>query len=271
MLDLAQMMRDLKITMVKLDDIIPYERNNKDHPQEQIDLLVKVISAQGFDVPIVIDENNVIIKGHGRHIALKQLKMTEAPCIVRADLTENEKKAERISDNKISDMATYNLLNLKLEYEDLKLGNYDLGSIGVFQKELDKLDKDFNKEAGNAQSEDYTKKIVPPIYEPKLEKKPEIKELFDTSKADELIKEVEASNLSPEEKTFLRFAAYRHIVFNYENIAEYYSHSEKETQNLIENSAMVIIDFNKAIEKGFVALSQEIAAAYQNDHKDNKQ
>ncbi len=63
----------------------------------------------------------------------------------------------------------------------------------------------------------------------------------------------------------MKLAAYRHVVFNYQNIAEYYAHSSPETQNLIENSAMVIIDFNKAIERGFVKLTEDLAEAYKND------
>ena len=104
-----------------------------------------------------------------------------------------------------------------------------------------------------SQDNKYTNKIQAPIYEPK-NKKPHILELVDKSKTHRLIKEIEASSLSYEEKTFLLDAARRHNVFNYEKIADYYAHSSKEMQHLMERSALVIIDFEKAIEYGYVKL-----------------
>ena len=73
---------------------------------------------------------------------------------------------------------------------------------------------------------------------------------------------VNQSNVSKEEKEFLIEASKRHIVFNYQLIADYYSHSSKEMQKLMEDSALVIIDFEKAIELGYVQLSKEIRTQY---------
>lgn len=120
-------------------------------------------------------------------------------------------------------------------------------------------------EGGNATqagAELYTKKITTPIYTPKGEE-PGLFELYDTTKAAALSAEIEGeSGIPAEVKTFLLHAARRHVVFNYEKIAEYYAHAEKDTQLLMEKSALVIIDFNKAIEEGFVVLSEKIADAY---------
>lgn len=107
----------------------------------------------------------------------------------------------------------------------------------------------------------YTKAIGSPIYEPK-NKKPHILELCDKSKTNRRIKEIENSFLPQDEKDFLIEAAKRHTVFNYEKIADYYSHSSKEMQNLMEKSALVIIDFQKAIEMGYIKLSKEIKKQY---------
>ena len=63
-------------------------------------------------------------------------------------------------------------------------------------------------------------------------------------------------------------AAYRHTKFNYKNIAEYYAHANKEMQGLMEDSALVIIDFDKAIENGYVKLSEDIANQYKTEHND---
>ena len=107
----------------------------------------------------------------------------------------------------------------------------------------------------------YTSKIEVPIYEPK-NAKPHILELYDKSKTNKLIREIESSNLPEEEKTFLKEAAGRHTVFNYEKIADYYSHSSPQMQDLMEKSALIIIDFNKAIELGYVKLCEDIKKQY---------
>lgn len=107
----------------------------------------------------------------------------------------------------------------------------------------------------------YSTKIESPIYEPKNQK-PHIIELVDKSKTQRLIREIDASNLPIEEKQFLIDAARRHLVFNYEKIADYYAHSSKEMQTLMEKSALVIIDFEKAIQLGYVKLCDDIRTQY---------
>ncbi len=109
--------------------------------------------------------------------------------------------------------------------------------------------------------EHYTHKITSPVYEPKNEK-PDLSTLTDSGRTDELLAKIEASNVSPDEKEFLRQAAARHTVFDYAKIADYYAHASKEMQELMEDSALVIIDFGKAIEKGYIRLSDEIRNEY---------
>ncbi len=103
----------------------------------------------------------------------------------------------------------------------------------------------------------YTKKTAIPQYVPS-DKKPDIGELIDTDKYRELCQNINKSKLSEEEKQFLRLAASRHIVFNYAKIADYYAHSDKEMQKLMEDSALVIIDIDDAIADGYVRLSNTI-------------
>lgn len=115
--------------------------------------------------------------------------------------------------------------------------------------------------APNKDDEKYTSKIEAPIYEPK-NAKPHILELCDKSKTQRLIREIDNSSLPIEEKTFLIDAARRHNVFNYEKIADYYANASKEMQELMERSALVIIDFEKAIQLGYVKLCKEIKKQY---------
>lgn len=103
----------------------------------------------------------------------------------------------------------------------------------------------------------YTKKVDIPQYLPK-NIKPQISELFNNTKTNRLMDEIRKSNVSDEEKDFLIKAAQRHLVFNYSKIADYYAHSNKEMQELMEKSALVIIDINDAIANGYVKLSKTI-------------
>lgn len=115
--------------------------------------------------------------------------------------------------------------------------------------------------APNAEKQKYSTKIEAPIYEPK-NLQPHLLELMDNSKSKRLANEIQNSNLSAEEKTFLLHAAQRHTVFNYEKIADYYAHASTEMQHHMERSALVIIDFDKAIQYGYVKLCDEIRKQY---------
>jgi hypothetical protein len=121
--------------------------------------------------------------------------------------------------------------------------------------------------APNKDEQKYSSKIEAPIYEPK-NLKPHILELCDKSKTHRIINEIEQSSLSNDEKFFLIDAARRHNVFNYEKIADYYAHSSKEMQTLMERSGLVIIDFDKAIEYGYVKLCDEIRKQYLEEYGD---
>ena len=103
----------------------------------------------------------------------------------------------------------------------------------------------------------YTKKASIPQYIP-TDYKPSIYELFDTKKYYELIHDIETSNANDEQKEYLRFAATRHIGFNYAKIADYYANSDKELQKLFEDSALVIIDPQDAIANGYMKLTKDI-------------
>lgn len=103
----------------------------------------------------------------------------------------------------------------------------------------------------------YTKKVDIPQYLPS-KTKPNIMELCNDTKTNKLINEIKNSNVTDEEKQFLINAARRHLVFNYSKIADYYAHSSKEMQELMEKQALVIIDIDDAIANGYVKLSKNI-------------
>jgi len=119
----------------------------------------------------------------------------------------------------------------------------------------------FGDEFKDKSDKKYTPKIESPTYEPK-NKQPHTLELYNKEKTRRLFTEIDESNVSEDEKLFLRHAAARHIVFDYEKIADYYSHASSEMQTLMERSALVIIDFQKAIENGYVRMCDEIRTQY---------
>jgi len=83
------------VELVETGTLIPYTNNPKEHPDEQVKKIASSIKNYGWDQPIVVDENNEIIKGHGRLQAAGLLDLTEVPIIRREDLTDAEKKASR--------------------------------------------------------------------------------------------------------------------------------------------------------------------------------
>jgi len=103
----------------------------------------------------------------------------------------------------------------------------------------------------------YTASAGSPLYVPK-DRKPHILELRDNSRAQSLLRAIDKSNVTPEEKLFLAAAAQRHTVFNYELIADYYAHATPEMQALMEASALVIVDIDQAIERGYVRLCETV-------------
>jgi hypothetical protein len=123
----------------------------------------------------------------------------------------------------------------------------------------------FGEEFNEKEEVKYVAKIQSPIYEPK-NKMPNILELYDNLKSSRLINEIQNSNVSEQEKKFLIEAAKRHTVFNYQKIADYYANASIEMQNLMEKSALIIIDFEDAISYGYTRLSMDVANQYFNEN-----
>lgn len=121
----------MQVQYLELDQIIPYEFNNRTHPQQQIDRIANSISLFGFNQPIVVDESNTILVGHGRWAAAKKLGMVKAPVLLRAGLSEADKRAYRILDNKLQNDSSWDLNNLELELGFLEDNAFDLAEYGL--------------------------------------------------------------------------------------------------------------------------------------------
>jgi site-specific DNA-methyltransferase (adenine-specific) len=109
----------MEIKNVKITKLKGYHQNNKRHPQEQIDELKKSLTAYGFIQPIVVDKQNVVIIGHGRLEAAKQLAYTEVPAVQLDQLTEEQVRRLRLLDNRLSDLGEYDIDNIMFELDDL--------------------------------------------------------------------------------------------------------------------------------------------------------
>ena len=241
----------MEIVYKKINELKPYENNSRTHDENQIKQICESIKEYGWTNPVLIDENNMIIAGHGRVEGGKKLDIKEVPCIVLSGLTEAQKKAYVIADNKMALNAGWNEELLKTELENLKELDFDLELTGFSKKELDKLFDEINE------NNPYTAKTEIPQYEIKGEM-PEIYELIEEEKVNQLIEDIRKSNVGEKEKEFLIKSAYRHYGFNYSKIAEYYCHQNKEMQELMEKSALVIIDINNAIAEGYAELKEEM-------------
>lgn len=246
----------LEIRYLQTAVLKPYAQNSRTHSNRQVEEIAASIREFGFTNPVLIDDEQTIIAGHGRVLAAEMLGMETVPTILLSGLTSAQKKAYVIADNKLALNAGWDEELLKSELELLQASGIDLDLIGFTEDELAEL---FDESISEAEEKDsqYTKKITTPIYEIKGAK-PSLDKLFCNKKALTLEAEIESSNLSIEIKNFLKLAAQRHVVFNYENIAEFYAHADNELKMLMEKSALVIIDYNAAIENGYVKLSEDL-------------
>lgn len=237
----------IEITMRKIEELTPYENNPRNNDMA-VDAVAESIKQFGFKNPVIIDKDGVIVAGHTRYKAAKKLGITDIPCISANDLSDEQIKAFRLADNKTAELAEWDEDLLGKEMSGII--NIDMSQFG-FSIGEDELGEE-------VQDDKYTLKVKIPQYEITGDC-PEISDMLDSSKADELIEEINnTENIPSDVKEFLIQAARRHNVFNYRNIAEYYAHAEPEVQKLFEKSALVIIDVNDAIANGYVQLTKDI-------------
>ncbi len=124
-------------------EIFPYKKNNRIHTPEQIQKIADSIGLFGFNQPVVVDESSVVLVGHGRLEAAKLLGLELIPCVELLGLSEDQKKAYRILDNKIQNDSTWDFGNLETELAELSASNFDFAQFGL--GDLDELIQDNSK------------------------------------------------------------------------------------------------------------------------------
>ena len=125
--------------LVALDKIVPYSRNSRKHPKEQIAQIRASFREFGVLSPCLVDEEYNLVCGHGRLLAAQAEGLIEINCVIAEGLTSAQKKAFIIADNKIGDNSTFDEELLALEFADLKDFGFDLGLTGFDEKEIEKL------------------------------------------------------------------------------------------------------------------------------------
>lgn len=128
-----------KIVQQRTDALLPYARNSRTHSEEQVNQIAASIREFGFTNPVLVDSENGIVAGHGRVLAAKQIGMAEVPTISVGWLTESQRRAYVIADNKIALNADWDDDLLAAELKQLKAADFDLDLIGFSGVELNEL------------------------------------------------------------------------------------------------------------------------------------
>lgn len=281
-----QTSRSRKTELIPLAELKPNEANPRSITDDKFNKLVDslLVFPRMLELrPLVIDVQNVVLGGNMRLRALDAISQmseeeisgrlskikgfrskpkTEKEAIVNHWRTFLDKpSAVAVSASGLSDEQVKEFI-IK---DNVGFGSWDWDELGntwdsddLAEWGLDVWQQPGEDEAAEDVSDGeeeniYTSKVESPQYKPS-EEKPAMSVLADVTKYQELMARIEASDVPEDEKQFLRLAASRHIAFDYGKIADYYAHSDKEMQALMEDSLLVIIDIDDAIERGYVAL-----------------
>ncbi len=134
----------MEIVLKKVKELKPYEKNPRFN-DEAVQYVANSIKEFGFKVPIIIDKDNVIVAGHTRYKASLELDLKEVPCIVADDLTEEQVKAFRLADNKVSEKSqwNYSLLDDELdEILNIDMSQFDFGDLDIDWGDIEEISKD---------------------------------------------------------------------------------------------------------------------------------
>tara|TARA_R110000868_G_C10887612_1_gene763348 strand:+ start:49 stop:771 length:723 start_codon:yes stop_codon:yes gene_type:complete len=228
----------------KISEIKLLENNPRTISDRQFKILCTSIkkNIDYFEArPLILSDRTgelVVIAGNQRYKAAEHLGLKEVPTYLMKNLTEETEREIVIRDNISNGDWDFDLLANEWDTEELEEWGLDIPNI-------------------NLADEEYTTKIESPIYETKEVKPLEI-DLYNLQNYNKLIEDIDKSDITEDEKKFLYLAAGRHIEFSYSKIADYYAHSNEAVQSLMEDSALIIIDYKKAIDRGFVKLYETL-------------
>ena len=265
-------MKQIKTILIKcdnektldIDEMTELQGGLKIRNESDYEKIKKSILTYGFSFPFFTwksGKTNYLLDGHGRYETLK--RMQEEGYIIPPLPVYYVKAKDKAE-------AKQKLLRLNSQY-----GKMTKESVLEFAEDIDLNFDEIALPNGlinfdNDDEEKYTKKVQSPIYEPTEKDPPTIKMLYDDERQKRLLEQIENSELDEEVKQFLILASYRFIKFDFTKIAEYYAHIENsEEKELFELLALIIIDYNKAIENGFVEMQSELEKLFRSEEIDD--
>jgi hypothetical protein len=243
---------------IPIIDLLPTQGDLKDLSETNYKKLKNLIDKRGFSIPVYVWEDGQGVKhlldGHQRRRVLETEGWTEPIPYLKIPAKDLQEAMARLLE------ITSQYGTITQEGIDTFIAKYELPEQEVYES----TSFDATRYGDLTEPEDdeplenpYSGKIKPPTYEIKGEQ-PSLIDLTNELKTKELINNINNAPISEDVKAFLIKAAQRHTVFDYAKIAEFYAHTTQPVQDLMEQSALVIIDFDKAIENGFIQMSQEI-------------
>jgi len=266
-----------RIEHVQISALIPNPRNPKTH---RADVLDASVGRFGYIEPVVIDgRTGYLISGHGRTETLRtmQERGDQPPDGVTVDAdghwlvpavtgwssrTDQEADAALIALNRTTEIGGWDNETLAGLVAELSENNaldgvgFDTADLEAILTELN--DPDGSGEPDGPEGPEYSRRTDSIQYEPTTDVPPPPAALVDRSKAEALTARITEADLPADVRSFLVAAAQRHLVFDYGQIAEFYAHAAPEIQTLMEESALVIVDFDDAIKYGHVRLSTRL-------------
>jgi len=252
-----------EVEMVPPSQLSPHPDNYRGHPEAQITQIRQSLRDFGIYKNIVVARDYTILAGHGVVRAAELEGYAEVP-VYRLDVAPDAALAHKLiaADNELprlsddDDKALAALLKSVMDADDLGLPGTGFEDED-YAALLDNVGEPPDLDGDDGPDDRYTEKIETPTYEPSGETPP-VEDLFDAEKTNELLAAINDADLPDDIEQFLRLAAYRHTRFNFERIADFYADTTPEVQALMEASALVIIDFDDAVEEGFVQLSRQV-------------
>jgi len=251
----------MRIERVPIERInpAPYNPRKDLRPGDpEYEALRQSVGRWGLVEPLVWNERTGnLVGGHQRLKVLIEQGVTEVEVSV-VDLDPEEEKALNLALNKIQ--GDWDEAKLAELLEELRQAGDVVRFTGFDEKEIDRLLARVKEKL----PQPYTYKVDAVQYEPRGN--PGIEELADTERYEALLERIEQAECGEDVKAFLRLAATRFIRFDFAKIADYYANAEPDVQRLFEELALVIIDFEDAIAKGFVRFTKKVAEMFEEEY-----
>lgn len=256
----------LKVETVPVERLSTHPRNAR---HGDVGAIAASLTEFGQFRPLVVQRSTGhIIAGNHTYRALTANGVKHAQ-VTYLDVDDETALRILIADNRTSDLATNDLDALMDILSELHADGKLTGT-GYDGDDLDDLLRDLEQSAPVPDVHEYTQAIVSPVYEPTMDAPPPVEALMDTAARDALLEGIQAAGdrIPDDVAVFLACAADRHVRFDYQAIAEFYAHAPADVQRLMEASALIIIDYEQAVERGFVRLNAAIQDAFHEDYPD---